>query len=538
MIRSPLAERRRFLKLVGATALTYPFLRSAPSYANVTASSDPVFLVLLFSACGVVRYKWGATGNAPTSCSPPTTPADATTSPLVFRDTLAPFANAIPLDGSAAVDLTKYVTVLDGLNNAAANGGTHEAGFASLWTGSSILNNANGPTTGPSIDQAIAALMKSQLGINSSYPTLPLYAMSNADYNTTSVQTRMLYDASGGWVPPYSSGITPGSVQSVLGQVFPSMTSSTSSSPDPTSAIRKATLKSLNSDLTALQSRLCSEDKSQIQNLQSIWNQTYTGLASAAALSATCATPTLPKSSFTAWPDPYPYNVAAMSNLLAMSLACDLTRVASLQLSHALSPVTHYWLSTSAAPQDTTHHLFSHAGPSSLYQLGADLYAANGMSTSTGQTFTSMYTDPTTGQPGPQLANIDHWYASQVASLAATMSKIKVGSNGKSLLDQSVICWGSELDMGASHNHDNTPFILIGGGGGALKTNQLVGFPMNLANNASNRSNGSQTSSTGNRFHNDLLLTLAKVMGVDLGTSYFGAQSLCTGPIKEILSGT
>jgi hypothetical protein len=538
MIRSPLAERRRFLKLVGASALTYPFLRSVPSYANMTAGSDPVFLVLLFSACGVVRYKWGATGNAPTSCSPPTAPADATTSPLVFRDTLSPFANAVPLDGSAAVDLTKYVTVLDGLNNAAANGGTHEAGFASLWTGSTILNNTNGATTGPSIDQAIAPLLASQLGITVPYAAgLPLYAMSSADYNTTSVQTRMLYNSSAGWVAPYSSGITPGSVQTVLGQVFPTMASSSSSGPNPTSAIRSATINNLNSELTALQSRLCSEDKNQIANLQSLWNATYTGIASAATAAASCMTPTLPGTLPAAGSDPYPYNVAAMSNILAMALACNLTRVASLQLSHALSPVVHSWLSTSAAPQTTTHHLYSHAGPTSLYQLGADLYATNGMSTSTEQTFASMYTDATPANlPGPQLANIDNWYATQVASLAATMSKLPApGSSGKSLLDQSVICWGSELDMGASHNHDNTPFVLIGGGGGALKTNQLVGFPMNLANNASNRTNGSQTSSTGNRFHNDLLLTLAKVMGVDVGNS-FGTAGLCTGPIIELLT--
>jgi hypothetical protein len=29
-----LAERRRFLKMVGATALTYPFLRGVPSFAG------------------------------------------------------------------------------------------------------------------------------------------------------------------------------------------------------------------------------------------------------------------------------------------------------------------------------------------------------------------------------------------------------------------------------------------------------------------------------------------------------------------------
>ena len=37
------------------------------------------------------------------------------------------------------------------------------------------------------------------------------------------------------------------------------------------------------------------------------------------------------------------------------------------------------------------------------------------------------------------------------------------------------------------------------------------------------------------RSHNDLLLTLAKVMGVDLGGT-FGTASYCTGPIAEILA--
>jgi hypothetical protein len=143
----------------------------------------------------------------------------------------------------------------------------------------------------------------------------------------------------------------------------------------------------------------------------------------------------------------------------------------------------------------------------------------------------------------PQLANIDAWYAQQVASFAATLYNIPY--NGKTLLDFTVICWGSELDMGAAHNHDDTPFVLIGGGGGTLKapsTNGLlVGFPMNLGMPPymfpANRVSGSTAySSPGNRFHNDLLLTLGQsVMGVDLGNS-FGTPSFCTGPITEILA--
>ena len=83
--------------------------------------------------------------------------------------------------------------------------------------------------------------------------------------------------------------------------------------------------------------------------------------------------------------------------------------------------------------------------------------------------------------------------------------------------------------MGAAHNHDNTPFVLIGGGRRKLKTNRLVHFPLNL--------DGADPSTNAivDRSHNDLLLTLAKVMGVDLGGT-FGTASYCTGPITQILA--
>src|SRR5207253_3093509 len=101
-----------------------------------------------------------------------------------------------------------------------------------------------------------------------------------------------------------------------------------------------------------------------------------------------------------------------------------------------------------------------------------------------------------------QLAAIDLWYAGQVAYLANRLASLN-SIAGKNLLQQSVIVWGNELDLGAAHNHDDTPFTLIGSCGGKLKTGQLVQFPLNLVNNASN------SPPAGNRFHNDLLITLA-----------------------------
>lgn len=82
--------------------------------------------------------------------------------------------------------------------------------------------------------------------------------------------------------------------------------------------------------------------------------------------------------------------------------------------------------------------------------------------------------------------------------------------------------------MGNAHDHNDTPFVLVGGGGGKLVTNQLVRFPLNLQAAPS-------TSAIVDRSQNDLLLTLAKVMGVDLGGT-FGTASYCTGPITQILA--
>jgi hypothetical protein len=480
-------DRRRFLQLVGATALTAPFLRAVPSYAG--GGTDPVYLVLLFTPCGAVRYKWGAQGPAPTGTTA------AVTSPLVFRDTLAAFTKA----GPSQVDLTNQIIVLDGLNVMAANGGSHEAGMAALWTGTTIKNNGDAATT-PSIDQAIAPLLSSQLGITRPYPTLPLMAQSTADYQQRSVQTRMLYDASGNWVDPYADPAA------ALALLFPGASTSASSGPDKKTFIRQQVFQHVNADLTKIQSRLCTEDRQQLQTLQAVWNQVEQQIASAASAAASCTAPTLPAAG--SGGDPFPTRVQAMSNILAMALACDLTRVASLQLSHALSPVTHTWL---GASQQQTHHMYSHQGPSSLWALGTDLYNEP-------SSVTSQYPQ--------QLIDIDAWYAAQVANLAYTLSQLKTAS-GKTLLDQTVICWGSELDMGASHNHDDTPFVLIGGGGGALKTNQLARFPLNLPGN---------NPPTGNRFHNDLLLTLAKVMGVSLPQSRFGTPTYCTTPIAEVLA--
>jgi hypothetical protein len=165
-------------------------------------------------------------------------------------------------------------------------------------------------------------------------------------------------------------------------------------------------------------------------------------------------------------------------------------------------------------------------GPQSLYAIApCTMYNNMGQCASIPNIYSaanqSMY------QSFAQQQAIDLFYAQQVAYLAQKLAALP-GAGGGTLLDQTVICWGNELDMGAAHNHDDTPFVLIGGANGKLKGGRMVTFPLDLIDGDSMVRAGKD------RGHNDLLLTLAKVMGVNLTT--FGDKQYCTVPIAEILS--
>ena len=504
-------ERRHFLKVVGASALTYPFLRGVPSHAAASGAS-PTYLVLIFTPCGCVRPVWGATDMSGASVARPAYGASATlTSAFKFRNTLAPFASGGTVGGvSWTTNLQSKVLVLDGLNNKAALG-SHEAGMASLWTGQTSTGNQ---ATSISIDQQISAM----LAAGTPFPSIQLMVRDPADFTDREVKTRMIYNAAGVFVDPIDDPVK------AAATCFPSMPSS--SGPDRNTFIRQqlfgdgSKAGQLNSELASLMPKLCTQDRQQLQALQDGWNNLNAQLQKAATATANCSAPT----GIVASTD-FPTSAKQQMDILALALACDLTRVASIQFSTATSQVTHKWLGSN---QTDCHHNYSHMGPS---YLGA-LVTCTGGYNNMGQcnAVSDMYSASNLNlyQSAAQQEAIDQFYATQVAYLAQKMNGLS-GASGGSLLDQSVLCWSSELDMGAAHNHDDTPFLLVGGANGRLKTGNLVTFPLDLVD-------GSESVAAGNdRAHNDLLLTLAKAMGAPMST--FGDASLCTGPITEILNG-
>ncbi|HVV48102.1 MAG TPA: DUF1552 domain-containing protein, partial [Polyangia bacterium] len=325
-------ERRRFLQLVGASALSYPFLRGVPSYAAASGSA-PTYLVLIFTPCGCVRPVWGATDMNGASITRPAYGSPATlTSNFKFRGTLSPFASGGSLTTAAGnvswtTNLQNKVLVLDGLNNKAAQG-SHEAGMASLWTGQISTGNA---ATSISIDQQIAG----QLKAGTPFPSIQLMVRDPADFNDREVKTRMLYNAQGVFVDPIDNPTA------AAATCFPTM-STGSNGPDKTTFIRQQLFGTgtspgvLNSELNGLMPKLCTQDRVQLQALQDGWNNLNAQLQAAAAAAAKCTPPGTIVSS-----TDFPTNAKQQMDILALALACDLTRVASIQFSTATSNVTH-----------------------------------------------------------------------------------------------------------------------------------------------------------------------------------------------------
>jgi hypothetical protein len=490
-------DRRRFLKAAGATALTLPFLRGLPTYA-AAPGSPPTYLVLLFTPCGCVRPLWGATDATGKDVQPPPYGSAPTqTMNFMFRNTLAPLQ---PVQNS--------VIILDGLNNKAAQG-SHEAGMASLWTG---ITSSGNPATGPSVDQVIA----SKLNSGRPFSSVEMMVRSSQDFTDREVKTRMIYNSAGTYVDPHDDPVE------ARNTLFPT-TPAASAGPDKKTFIRGKLFTQLNSELTALQPQLCTQDRIQLQALQDGWNNLSTQLAAAAAAAAKCTAPDPAPAGYKAPSADFPTTAKLQMDILAMALACDLTRVASLQFSTATSQINHKaWLGTN---QTDIHHNYSHMGPTSLYQLApCTSYNNMGQCASTPDVYSAQNLN--LYQSLDQQKAIDNWYAQQVAYLAMKLQTF-TGANG-TLLDQTVICWGNELDMGAAHNHDDTPFVLIGGANGQLKTGQMVTFPIDLLDG-----DGTMRAAK-DRSHNDLLLTLTKVMGVNVTT--VGDAQYNTGPITQILN--
>ena len=159
-------------------------------------------------------------------------------------------------------------------------------------------------------------------------------------------------------------------------------------------------------------------------------------------------------------------------DMAVMALACDLTRVVSLEFSSALNALRFTFMGM----REQDGHSLSHAG-----DFSTDLQ--------------------------DQWARMLTWYTDQFAYLLDQLKAVPEGDG--TLLDTTLVLWCSELSRGNTHAHGDMPFILAGGAGGALQGGRHLVYD--------------------HEPHNNLLLAVAQMMGVEANT--FGHPDFCTRPL-------
>ncbi|CAN5924123.1 hypothetical protein BH11MYX4_BH11MYX4_18030 [soil metagenome] len=135
-----------------------------------------------------------------------------------------------------------------------------------------------------------------------------------------------------------------------------------------------------------------------------------------------------------------PELTSAMVDLIAASFACDVTRIATLQLGYAGAKWMFDWEKIGRdAHQDLAHRDHEDEG-----------------------------SDPEITR---LLVRVHRWYATQVAALAQRLDAIPEGAG--TVLDNTLIVWSSELGRG-DHDLKNVPLVLLGGAGGALGEGRFI----------------------------------------------------------------
>lgn len=169
-------------------------------------------------------------------------------------------------------------------------------------------------------------------------------------------------------------------------------------------------------------------------------------------------------------------------DLAVLALGCGVTNVTSLMWSHPVSPTRIPELGTTAANHDASHYGSDLSGP-----LAQD-YITN-----------------------------RQFYSEQLVYLLQQMAAMP-GSSG-SLLDDTIVFVGTDINDGNLHDHGDMPFLLAGRAGGQLTTGRSLDY---------RGSAGGEDDA-----HSKLLVSIANMAGVAIDE--FGYTGKGTGPLPGLL---
>ena len=445
--------RRSVIKGAGTIAIALPWLEIMAPTAHAQENTAKRFLSV-YTPGGTVRDKWRCTGSE----------NNFQLSPI-----LAPLSK-----------VKSKLVVPHGIDMKSAVGEQHQGGIIALMTGTQQSSQHNQYAAGPSIDQVIAnrigrenALRSLQIAVRWAtgkshgllHPINALNFEDNGRYNP---------------IPPR---LDP---QAIWRDLFGTLDNT-----DPAAAAllarRKSVLDFVGKRYVSLSQQLGMEDRSRLDQHLTKIREIETSLSNQVVSGGQCSKPVQVNTSDynpttglnssdnggvkdNSTDKAIPKVGKLMMDMIVMAMACDITSVATLQWTDTEAKHTFPWLNLLEH-----HHFYQHDG----------------------------------GFRPAECEKIGLWYSQQHAYLLEQMDTVDMG--GHTLLDESVVFFGSELSDPPTHDKKNMPFLLAGGGGG-LKGGRMLNFS--------------------GRSHNDLLVSILRLFGQNVNS--FGDPRHNTGAIAGL----
>jgi hypothetical protein len=349
------------------------------------------------------------------------------------------------------------LVVVDGLGvREDGPGAPHTKGPALLFTGSPLLDDGAfvredcsggcsfGWNSGPSLDQVLAQ----KIGDKTPYKSLEFGVRSGGGFPGAHIS----YASAKTPMPPRQDPVA------AFSQLFANL-----NLPEGESAKlrrhRQELLKVIGAELSSVEGRLPRADRPKVQAHRIALDDLQTQLFRPVP---ECMAPSKPNTADrpSDAADSVPWTLDRQIELLVAALRCDLTRIASLQLRVGENDGYPYRF----IGVNEEHHGTSHL---------------------------------TTEPDFDKLAAIYTWYANRFAYLLGLLDGVPEGTG--TMLDNTLVIWGSEIGTGYSHDFKNVPFVIAGGGNHGVRTGRYLKLAAGV-------------------YHNRLLVSAMRFMGMDVET--------------------
>jgi hypothetical protein len=418
-------SRRQLLRALGVSAVAAPFVPCLDGWA-APGATPPRRLVLLFSPHGVIPETYWPTGTETAFTFP-------------AGGILEPF-NRHKAD----------MVLFKNLKRQTKGRGAHEIVMCNLWTGGSMAlptQDANGP----SVDQIIAKALPRETSFESLQFGVQCSWWGEGDIvaKAGSVNSSMINAAAHQRIYPendpyrmfdrlFTGGTGPAAGNSMDGARLRDE--------------RKSILDFVKEELGDVERRVGKSDRMKItahlEGTRDIERRLQEPQAMCGAVTRPDGTLDLGAN------DNHPKIIPIMNKLMVSALACDRTRIASMQYSRSFSNLKHTWVGANGGHHDISHN----AGAKKI------------------------------------LTDIQRWYMSHLADLVDGFKG--ADETGKPMLDSTLVAYCAELYTPWNHVAEPSPCFFVGKAAGALpRTGRLLDLPDND--------------------HNQFLTTICRAMGVN-----------------------